>query len=274
MCNSERPVIEVSGNRRCGVDHMITIGLLAAIAIGNAFFAWTFYKQARDLRVRFSGIVDVDGELARVKEQLGELHRDRDRSDSENEERRSKLSAEYDQGLRRTYKQLQQEVSLLEENLEDLSFGLYKPHFNFQTPEQYKAALEELRDRERQVIREDRAATCPKTWTVGNSAKEGAPPGPFELEARSARLQRRVRGRARRYLLEQHHSNGGGEDSEISGSDQQAWGRFGNIDHPGVFETEGRRTSPRLRTGAKEVSRPRGAAPDSGGAPRGGAGSA
>jgi len=69
---------------------------------------------------------------------------------------------------------LSRQTMLLEENLADLSFGLYKPHFNFQTPEQYKTALERLRDQERQVIRDGTAAVCPTTWTVGNSLKEGA----------------------------------------------------------------------------------------------------
>ena len=62
---------------------------------------------------------------------------------------------------------------MLEENLEDLSFGLYKPHFTFQTSDEYKAALEELRDKARKMIRDGRAAVCPIHWTVGNSLKEG-----------------------------------------------------------------------------------------------------
>jgi hypothetical protein len=58
--------------------------------------------------------------------------------------------------------------------LEDISFGLYKPHFDFQTPEQYKSALEKLRDQERQFVRDGHAAACPINWTVGNSQREGA----------------------------------------------------------------------------------------------------
>ena len=44
-----------------------------------------------------------------------------------------------------TYNDLTKQVSLLEENLEDMSFGLYKPHFSFETSEEYKTALESLR---------------------------------------------------------------------------------------------------------------------------------
>jgi hypothetical protein len=155
------------------MDHMITVGLLAAVAIAAGFLAWTSNKQARTLRARFSGVVDIDGEQSRVQKSLDDLRREKERFDAEDQQRRSKLNTEYEHGLN-TYNHLKQEVALLEENLEDLSFGLYKPHFNFQTPEGYKNALERLREEERQVIRDGRAATCPKTWTVGNSLKEGA----------------------------------------------------------------------------------------------------
>jgi DNA repair exonuclease SbcCD ATPase subunit len=62
---------------------------------------------------------------------------------------------------------------LLEENLEDISFGLYKPHFDFETSAEYKNAIESLRNQERQLIRDGRAAVCPAQWTVGGSKKEG-----------------------------------------------------------------------------------------------------
>jgi len=155
------------------VDHLIAIGFLAVATIVAAFTAWSFYIQVRELRARFSCITDLDTELSRVQKKIDDLRSQSKHFDAEDQERRSKLNAEYVQGLE-TYKQLKHELSLLEENLEDISFGLYKPHFNFQTPEQYKAALEHLREHERQVIRDGRAAVCPKTWTVGNSVKEGA----------------------------------------------------------------------------------------------------
>jgi len=68
---------------------------------------------------------------------------------------------------------LQKEVSALEENLEDISFGLYKPHFSFQTSEEYKVALDSLRNQERQMIRDKTAVACPVRWTVQNSATKG-----------------------------------------------------------------------------------------------------
>jgi len=48
---------------------------------------------------------------------------------------------------------LQHQVSLLEENLDDISVGLYKPHFTFETSEAYKNALNALRLRMKTLVR-------------------------------------------------------------------------------------------------------------------------
>ena len=117
--------------------------LAGALGLALAYCAWWFFRQASDLKRRYSGIVDVDAELAAIKKRLEAAHRDQDRFVAEQEDRRTRLSNEYEQALV-TYRSLSNEVSLLEENLDDISFGLYKPHFNFQSSEEYKAALLDL----------------------------------------------------------------------------------------------------------------------------------
>jgi len=104
---------------------------------------------------------------------LDRLKRDLEEAESSAERRRTELKSEYEHA-HSTYDALKREVSLLEENLEDISFGLYKPHFTFQTSDEYKAKLESLRDQERELIRSSRAATCAGSWTVQGSAREGA----------------------------------------------------------------------------------------------------
>ncbi len=83
-----------------------------------------------------------------------------------------KLTEEYRVARDRLAK-LQHEVNLLEENLEDISFGVYKPHFSFQTTEDYKTALAAAREDARQMVRDGRAAKCPISWTVGDSRTDG-----------------------------------------------------------------------------------------------------
>lgn len=135
--------------------------------------AWNFFTNARQLRDRFAGITDIEKELLYAGQKLDTLKQEWDLIVKENDDRRSKLKAEYDEALL-TYKRLKQEVQLLEDNLEDISFGLYKPHFAFGTPDDFKAALVAVRDKARAAIKEGQAAVCPKSWTVEGSTTEGA----------------------------------------------------------------------------------------------------
>ncbi len=151
---------------------LLTIILLALVAV-LGFFVWRFSTDATQMRARYAGIIDIDAAVAEAKRQLEAVTRDRAAQDAQDGQRRARLSAEYEQALG-TYRELKGELSLVEESLNDISFGLYKPHFSFQTPEEYKTALTQLRDRERAIIQEGRAAVCPVNWTVGNSEREGA----------------------------------------------------------------------------------------------------
>jgi chaperonin cofactor prefoldin len=53
------------------------------------------------------------------------------------------------------------------------SFGLYKPQYDFANSSQYKDKLKEVRDQQKALIKEDKAATCASSWTVNYSAQEG-----------------------------------------------------------------------------------------------------
>ena len=69
---------------------------------------------------------------------------------------------------------LKAEIALLEENLEEISYGLYKPHFNFDTSDAFRDELSAVREAQKQMVRNDQATKCLVTWSVGGSEKEGA----------------------------------------------------------------------------------------------------
>ena len=71
------------------------------------------------------------------------------------------------------YDKLRNEVNLLEENLELVSYGLYKPHYDFETSEDYKRKMNENYEEQKQMIKSDEAAICHTEWHVGNSRVEG-----------------------------------------------------------------------------------------------------
>lgn len=174
----------------------------AAVAALLGYLFWRCFRQVRELQSRYAGIIDLDAELksrrtafdatlqaerSRLEEtrkatetqlltresQIKETEQTLRRVEADAAQKRARLENDYGAALAQ-YKKLQGEVNLLEENLEDISFGVYKPHFDFEAPEDYKAALERVRDQQRALIKEGKAAACRIEWTVGGSKQEGA----------------------------------------------------------------------------------------------------
>lgn len=146
--------------------------VLLAVVIGLAFLVWTYYTKLQIMSRRCSGIIDIDAELERLQKQREALELEQKGVVEESKNRRLALTQQYDAAFAR-YESLKAEVLLLEEHQEDMSFGLYKPHFNFGTPEAYKSALETVREKERELIKANQATSCAVPWTVNNSRRDG-----------------------------------------------------------------------------------------------------
>ncbi len=147
--------------------------LIAAVAVIVSVVLFLKYKritaasklvQAESvaIRDRYRPIVDLDAELAKRSEEVKSQIANRD-----------SLTAAYARDYE-VYKRLKAEVALLEENLEDMSCGVYKPHYDFGASEEYRTARDEVYRQKKEFVRDGRAAVCETTWTVGGSAKEGA----------------------------------------------------------------------------------------------------
>jgi hypothetical protein len=111
---------------------------------------------------RFSGIASLEDEQRRLDEKL-EQSRTVLRG---YEEEASRAAANRDE--------LNKEVAALEENIEEISCGLYQPHFSFQSSEEYKIRLTTVRDRERAMVRSCTAVVCPNQLLVNGDRKQGA----------------------------------------------------------------------------------------------------
>lgn len=62
---------------------------------------------------------------------------------------------------------------LFETEAEFVACGHYKPQFDFGTSEEYKSAITGIREKQRQMIKDDSAAVCGQTWKVNGSEAEG-----------------------------------------------------------------------------------------------------
>jgi multidrug efflux pump subunit AcrA (membrane-fusion protein) len=169
-------------------------GILLALLLATLAGGTVIFVKYRRVRVRYEPLIDVEAEVKKARSALEKLVSERDRIAAEDAARREKLDAEAaalreklnaEDTARREklageyasakalYDRLRQELSLVEENVEDVSVGLYKPHFHFDTSEEYKQKLNEVCEAKKAMVRAGKAAVCPVSWQVGGSTREG-----------------------------------------------------------------------------------------------------
>lgn len=122
---------------------------------------------------KYKDIINVDSEVSKRKAALETLGSKLSELEKVYKDKDSALNQDYLQH-KAIYENLRKEVSLLEENLENISYGLYKPQYDYKTSEEFKQKLEEIINRQKQAIKNEMATYCPIKWEVGGSKTEGA----------------------------------------------------------------------------------------------------
>jgi hypothetical protein len=126
----------------------------------------------RSVTSRYRAVIDIDAAVAQRQSEAEKLRESAADLERTHAARKQALSVEYERA-RSTYERLRKEVAHLEENLEDISFGLYTPHYSFDTADEYKEELGRVRERKKELVRAEQAVVCPVEWSVGGSRREG-----------------------------------------------------------------------------------------------------
>jgi hypothetical protein len=150
----------------------VEITILIILTILFLFLFSRKRKELNDFKNQYSGIIDVNGVLALKTEELKKITAEILLQNKEFEKRTETLNADY-VGKRSIYESLLAEISKVEENLEDISYGLYKPHYDYATSEEYKQKLGEILFQEKVMINSNKAIYCPRDWAIGDSKVEG-----------------------------------------------------------------------------------------------------
>jgi len=121
---------------------------------------------------KYKDIINIDSEVSKRKADLDTIVSKLSELEKGYKEKDSALNQDY-LNHKEIYENLRKEVSLLEENLENISYGLYKPHYDYNTSAEFKQKVEEIINREKQIIKNETATYCPLKWEVGGSRSEG-----------------------------------------------------------------------------------------------------
>ena len=142
------------------------------MGVFDMFKAGDFKKEAEGLRERVSQLESMltpeMRDADRLKSIVADLSAQKAAIEGELTERRNE-SANIDREIAEKKKQL---VSFDDEMLMQ-EFGLYQPRFDFQTVDDYKEKLKQIREQEKALVRDANARAKRTSWTVNGSVTQG-----------------------------------------------------------------------------------------------------
>ena len=128
--------------------------------------------ELENYKSKYKDIINIDEAATTRKNEIETLQKSIENLKADFDNQKEVLNQDYI-GKRSIYENLLNEISIVEENLEDISYGLYKPHYDYTTSEQYKQKLEEIWNKEKELIKQERATSFSRDWTVNGSKAEG-----------------------------------------------------------------------------------------------------
>lgn len=82
------------------------------------------------------------------------------------------LNIKYQSSLE-TYKKLRFEVEVFENKYDLIEFGLYEPIYEFEKSEEYRDEQNKIIEKQKQLLKQGKAAICETKWTINGSETKG-----------------------------------------------------------------------------------------------------
>ena len=121
---------------------------------------------------RYRALVDEEAELRRMRAEIVRSHQEAAAFVSQFDGTRRAAHEEIER-LQARIAELRRQLGWFEREEFFEAFGLYAPRYDFENSETYKKKLEFVRERQRQMTKDEQAATCASGWTVDGSEKAG-----------------------------------------------------------------------------------------------------
>jgi hypothetical protein len=121
---------------------------------------------------RYKPIADIEAETENQKKSLEQLKLSKQSEVKTVEDNFNKLNTDYQTALE-TYTKLRKEVSLFENKLDLIEFGVYEPIYDFDKSDDYRAEQDRIIELQKQMISSERAAISRTNWTIDGSEAKG-----------------------------------------------------------------------------------------------------
>jgi hypothetical protein len=121
---------------------------------------------------RYKPISDIEFERKKQQDIHDKITADKESDIKKVDENLNKLNSDYKQALE-TYTRLRKEISLYENKLDLIEFGIYEPIYEFEKSDDYRKEQNRIIELQKELISSERAAVCRTNWTIDGSEAKG-----------------------------------------------------------------------------------------------------
>lgn len=167
----------------------VIIVIVLTLIIFLVIFLFTLHRLKHYKRLyaaiyeKYADVIDTENECIKIREDAERYKQEQiSKAEGEVSERKSELDElnEKIEILKKDYsvkyslfEKLVHEAEVYEDISELYEYGLYEPHFEFGTSEEYQDKIKNVRDEEKSLIKDKSAARCTTQWYIDGSKAEG-----------------------------------------------------------------------------------------------------
>ena len=132
---------------------------LILFLIVTTVFAIKFYLSTKNLKTKYSSIINIDDEIEKRLQEDNNRHNEISKKLEDLNEQIANLKTNY-KSNKAIYDELIKRKELLEEDVEMMVVDLYKPHFNFDDSSAYKNAITKNFEKQKALVKNKKAIIC------------------------------------------------------------------------------------------------------------------
>lgn len=154
---------------------IVGVAILLLVLVGYLISLVTKQKrnigQLKQDLTQFQSIIDIETEHERIRSSFEQEQEQTRKIIKELNLRQGNIESEISDAEGKLIA-LKEEITLLEDLVDIQSFGLYQPKYDFGTADEYKERLDDIRAKQKAMIRQKIAIVCSTEWTIdGNKTK-------------------------------------------------------------------------------------------------------
>lgn len=132
------------------------LGLIFLLVVIVCVLAYQLFQKRKQLK-RYQGIIDLEAEQQKIQKENQDLVAETEKFKNEGRTVRDAVTA------------LRSQLANLEDAQEMAEHGLYEPKYDFGSSTRFKAEIENLRQKQKQMISDKIAILWKTEWTVEGS---------------------------------------------------------------------------------------------------------